>query len=255
MFAHFELPDEFYQNDSSIREIVRTLNLPAPTRSHELTPNKQTASGVFDPDMFCIVRDGIIKVYANSRLLYFLETGDVFFTTPIQNMRCVLFSEFASIIDVYDLDALLATADSAYCSQLVRIQQTILAQLHILLQSTTPPEIDLDPITKTYAPGDVIIIQETSPEEVFTLLSGHADVYMNDKKVGEVLVGEIFGAMAVTGNIPRSASVIAQSHCVALSLPKQNFLELARTHPDTLFKLIDTMSRIIIDLNQRLKEV
>lgn len=254
MFAHFELPDEFYQNDSIIRESVRALSLPTATLSHTITPNKQTASGVFDPDMFCIVRDGIIKVYANSRLLYFLESGDVFFTTPIQNMRCVLFSEFTSVIDAYSLHTLIADADSNYCTQLVRIQQTILAQLHILLQSTTPPEIDLDPSTKTYAPGEVIIIQETSPEEVFTLLSGNADVYMNDKKVGEVLVGEIFGAMAVTGNIPRSASVIARSHCVALSLPKQNFLELARTHPETLFKLIDTMSRIIIDLNQRLNE-
>ena len=255
MFAHFELPEEFYVNDTVIRDCVQSMNIKFDQDTRTLKPNTETNIDILLPDAFCQVVDGIVKVYGNGRLLYFLETGDVFLSSSLQAAHCTLLSEFPSVIQSKSLQTIQdeygATQD--FLSNFDTIKQTLAAQLHILLQATSPPEIDIQPETRTYSPGDVVIIQETSPQEVFTLLSGDADVYMGDKKVGEILVGEIFGAMAVTGNIPRSASVIARTHCVALALPKENFLGLARTHPETLFKLIDTMSRIILDLNEQLK--
>jgi hypothetical protein len=255
MFAHFELPDKFYENDSYLRDTLAALAIDFEGPGVTLKPNIKTNSEVVPADSLCRVVDGIIKVYGNDRLLYFFETGDAFLSTSLHSAACQLFSEFPSVIETIPLDKIQENRadDKEFFTTFSRFQQVLSAQFHIFLQATSPPEIDVQPETRTFSPGDVIIIQETSPNQVFTLLSGEADVFMGEKNVGEVLVGEIFGAMAVTGNIPRSASVIARTHCVALSLPKENFLALARTHPETLFKLIDTMSRIIMDLNEKLR--
>ena len=110
----------------------------------------------------------------------------------------------------------------------------------------------IGPTVLSFNPGEAIIIQETSPHEVFTMLHGKAAAYLQDVHVGEIEQGDIFGAMAATKNSARSASVIAETFCVVSSIPQDEFFELVKTHPQTMHQLVSTMSSIIVSQNEKM---
>ena len=137
-------------------------------------------------------------------------------------------------------------------------QEYLSLQLGLFAQSSTQDVLrslaEL-PEIRVFEPGEAIIIQQTTPQEAFTLLWGNADVFVGEKKVGSVLRGEIFGAMASTTNTTRSASVIASDFSVVSVIPKESFLTLIETHPNALHKLISTMARVIVSQNEKIIEL
>ena len=69
----------------------------------------------------------------------------------------------------------------------------------------------------------------------------------------DYLEGEIFGALAATTKTRRSASIIARSFCVVSVLPHNEYLELLKTHPNTVNELMASMARIIVSQNEKIR--
>lgn len=105
---------------------------------------------------------------------------------------------------------------------------------------------------KRYQKGDVIIREGDPANEVYAIVEGHAEVFVNDTHVGEVLEEEIFGAMALFTNSPRSATVIATRPCMVLVVPRDQFMTLIQSHPRIGMNLIEHMARQIVSLNDQL---
>lgn len=99
--------------------------------------------------------------------------------------------------------------------------------------------------------GDVIIKEGDYADTVYQLMAGSADVSVNGVTVGEVLSGEIFGAMAVFTGEKRNATVIAREACQLLAIPKQEFVTLIKAQPEIAMTLLDNMSRRIKALNEQ----
>ena len=104
---------------------------------------------------------------------------------------------------------------------------------------------------KTFSPGEVIIEEGTQSDTVYSIVEGHAEVFVNGTKVGEVLEDEIFGAMSLLTNSPRTATVVADAHCLVMVVPKDQFHTLIQTHPQICLSLMENMARQIVALNQQ----
>jgi CRP-like cAMP-binding protein len=79
------------------------------------------------------------------------------------------------------------------------------------------------------APGTVLIREGEPGDRFFVLLSGLAGVSqstLGDRRV--LKAGEFFGEVALTMNVPRTATVTAMTPCVVASCDEQTFDELLR---------------------------
>ena len=255
MFSHYELHQKFFENESELRDCL-TLLFPIFEEGTEARFNagEEINFAQFDSNCAYLIIDGIARVFSGRKLIYYLEQNDLILPACLGNPDSKLIFEFPATTQKIKLDQiyLRCLADYNFFLNWQTYLTIYSQQLHLFLHSTTHDHLDAKAETRSFQAGEAIIIQETSPHEVYTLLNGHAEVFVQDKKVGEILPGEIFGALAATNHIPRSASVIAQSPCVILVLQRENFLALAKTHPETLFKLVEDMGRVIISLNEKI---
>jgi CRP-like cAMP-binding protein len=64
-----------------------------------------------------------------------------------------------------------------------------------------------------FKPGQAIFKEGEQGEVMFILVEGTVDVLVGDKLVGTFEPIEIFGEMAVIDPGPRSATVVAKTHC------------------------------------------
>ena len=84
------------------------------------------------------------------------------------------------------------------------------------------------------------------------LLSGVAEVYVSDVMVGEIHTDEIFGAIAALTGLPRTATIKAVTPCTVVVIDKESFNHLIETRPNTIFKLAEDMTRVIVSTNEKL---
>ena len=78
-------------------------------------------------------------------------------------------------------------------------------------------------------PGTVLIREGEPGDRFFVLLSGLAGVSQSTRGDRRVLkAGEFFGEVALTMDIPRTATVTAMTPCVVASCDEQTFDELLR---------------------------
>jgi CRP-like cAMP-binding protein len=79
------------------------------------------------------------------------------------------------------------------------------------------------------APGTVLIREGEPGDRFFVLLSGVAGVSRSSLGHRSVLkAGEFFGEVALTMNVPRTATVTAMTPCVVASCDEATFGELVR---------------------------
>ena len=135
---------------------------------------------------------------------------------------------------------------SNYLLTQVTLYQEVLAHFHVQVQVQTPKGF------RHLEVGEVIIREGEVADTVYQLMSGSADVTVNGVMVGEILDGEIFGAMAVFTGERRNATVIAREDCQLMAIPKAQFEQLIRAQPETAITVIDSMSRRIKALNEQI---
>lgn len=102
------------------------------------------------------------------------------------------------------------------------------------------------------ASGEVLIRQGDEPDQVFVIIDGHAEAFVDGHKVGDIPKDEIFGAMAVFTGEKRNASVITSEPSTVMLIPKDQFLSLTQSNPKIAHSLIASMARHIDLLNKQI---
>jgi CRP/FNR family transcriptional regulator, cyclic AMP receptor protein len=259
MFTTYEVSENFRYQNRSCQETLRALLGLLEISCSETVVSKLDGFSIRGERsrQFHVLEEGMVRCLLDGKPLFYLEAFDMLGDTPVLlDDRAEISSEFTVRIKSYDrvefLNAVNATPEFARAwSTYLEYRLSMYAELMAALTAKGDP---VHASTLHFNKGQVIIVQNSIAKDVYTMLNGEADVYLDDNHIGEVLEGEIFGAMAATTHLTRTASVIARTDCVVLSVPKEYFLTLAETHPRTLLKLIDDMTRIIVSQNEKLAQ-
>ena len=202
-----------------------------------------------------LLKDGALSHAREDRVIFFYEEGDL-----VGLEQCLgaspgtVRSEFAVIVDEYDRGALLAHIStcpellmtwSEYLTCQIGLFTSICSGL-MKVETKTAPDI------KSYLDGDVIIEQGANDTDVYTLIDGHAEAFVDGVKVGEIQPDEIFGAIAGLMDVSRTATVVATCDSTVLAIPKKNFVDLIDARPATVLKMVEDMASKIVSLNERL---
>jgi CRP-like cAMP-binding protein len=216
-------------------------------KSHDLYTDQQ--------DTMYVVKEGFVQVSQDGRSLLHYEEGDLVgmchcfrlpaLTNRIDDPCCLIPIDRDTWLKHIYRDPRLMHIWSQYLVTYIAMLKLVLADA--LTDSAQPSAGYLN-----FHEGDVIIREGDDADQVYTIMDGHADVHVSGIKVGEVFKDEIFGAMAVFTNTPRSASIVATTSCTVMAVGKDDFLHLIKARPETCLTLIENMSRTIMSLNAQL---
>ncbi|MDD4882197.1 MAG: YhjD/YihY/BrkB family envelope integrity protein [Gallionellaceae bacterium] len=113
----------------------------------------------------------------------------------------------------------------------------------------------LDSYGRAYAPGEQLIQEGDDSECAYYLHSGRVGLYKKiggqDKKLGVLEAGELFGEMAYLLKEKRTASVVAESEVTALVLPPAMLEELMRYSAPLSRRIIGVLCQRLQRMNQQ----
>ena len=111
-----------------------------------------------------------------------------------------------------------------------------------------------------FSEDQTIFERDVDSDGVYFVTSGGARV-VNDAISGEdityadVEVGNFFGELSCIGDYGRSARVVAREDTVVAVLPRGDFIAMLKEFPDLAIRLIEYLSSIIRQSNERVKEL
>lgn len=205
--------------------------------------------GSSEAKTFYRIESGGLKFTHEQKLLAVFEQGDLICGEAwLFDPNFALLAEFATACLELALDPTHSQdVSAAYEQHLLLSQQISLG----LLASNLPKEGDAQPQLSFYKAGETVITQGDLSTEVFNLVDGHAEVFVDGIKVGEVLPDEIFGAIAAFCSAPRSASVVTTKDSMVLKLQADDFMKMVNARPNSVIKLIKDLSRALTSLNTK----
>lgn len=99
--------------------------------------------------------------------------------------------------------------------------------------------------------GETFINQGDHTTDVFFIVSGSAEIRVNNKVVATRHAGDYVGEMSAIEPVqPRSATVVAQGTCVLLRLTEVAFLEVANAYPIIWKRIAATLARRLEQRNR-----
>jgi CRP/FNR family cyclic AMP-dependent transcriptional regulator len=206
---------------------------------------------------FYIVKDGGLKFEQNGKVLFYFEAGDlVGLERDVLSKVPSASADFQVNLDEISADSLCAAtqADPEFLKLWNSYISSYISLLLEIISNTGLQESSADLDLREFNEGDWVIKENTSGNEVFTLISGRAEVFVDGARVGEVLPDEIFGAIAAMTGTKRTASVRVTEPSSVLVLPKEDFVRLLQTRPNALQKTFENMARLIMDLNHQVAD-
>ena len=101
---------------------------------------------------------------------------------------------------------------------------------------------------REYAPGEEILKEGTTGDEMFVLLRGKIRLHKNDAFITHLEPGSHIGEMAlIDRRQPRSASATAEERSRVLSLSRKDFYEIIRKEPQLSTKLLWAFTQVLAD--------
>lgn len=260
MFIETDFNDAFEQIDDRCKELLEQIlsdeqvkGLTFSDVSYELVDDFY--AGQPNQDSVYLVMEGAVAHEQESATLFHYDIGDLFGLEQANNPSpCRLYSAGPFSLRRYDRADLLNAVTSApgissiWSEYLLEECKRRTCIISLVEQGVDKASLGF----VHYQAGDVIIEQNTEADSVFSIVEGHAEVFVNDIKVGEVLENEIFGAMALLTNSLRTAKVVASTTCMILVVPKEQFETLIKTHPHICMNLMENMARKIVSLNEKI---
>lgn len=109
---------------------------------------------------------------------------------------------------------------------------------------------------KEYADGDTVIRQGDVGDCMFVIQKGRVEVIVaeqgRERTVARLKKGDFFGEMAVFERELRSATVRSDGPSRILTIDKKNLMRRIHEDPSLAFRMIETMSRRIREMNAEL---
>lgn len=84
---------------------------------------------------------------------------------------------------------------------------------------------------RTYEPGEKVFIEGTPGTTMYVVLDGNIEIRVGSKSMEVAGRGAIIGEMALIDSSTRSATVVAQDHCVLAQVNQSQFLSLMEKTP------------------------
>ena len=113
--------------------------------------------------------------------------------------------------------------------------------------------------TEYFEKNNAIIKEGDAGDKFYVIVSGEANVFVNQKRVNQLKKGDYFGEISLIDNNPRSATIIALEKVETLVLSKSNFLSLLNQDPKVFVKMlwlfIQTLSARMRLSNQHTSEI
>ena len=109
-----------------------------------------------------------------------------------------------------------------------------------------------------FAPGEELVKQDTADRAMFVVLDGEVVVARDGVELARLGPGEHFGELALVDNLPRSASVRAQTFGCVVSLSAEQLEDFVRREPvlgsQLLWKLLRVMGQRLRQANEKLAQ-
>jgi serine/threonine protein phosphatase PrpC/CRP-like cAMP-binding protein len=101
---------------------------------------------------------------------------------------------------------------------------------------------------REYAPGEEVIKEGTSGDEMFILLRGKIRLHKNEAFITHLAPGSHIGEMAlIDRRQPRSASATAEDRSRVLILKRRDFYEIIRKEPQLSVKLLWSFTQVLAE--------
>jgi CRP-like cAMP-binding protein len=99
--------------------------------------------------------------------------------------------------------------------------------------------------------GEIVFRQGATDGDAYFILEGSVDV-LTERNGREVRVAQLpqyalFGEISALCDIPRTATVRARGHLVALRIPKESFVELISSSSGAALQVIRVLARRVAD--------
>jgi CRP-like cAMP-binding protein len=94
-----------------------------------------------------------------------------------------------------------------------------------------------------YAPREYLAYEGETGREAMIILAGTATVRRGSRKVADVTKGSVVGEMSLLTNLPRNATVRADTFVSALVMNAGQFARLIDEHPRVGVKILRTVAR------------
>ena len=98
--------------------------------------------------------------------------------------------------------------------------------------------------------GDKLFAQGDKGDSAYMIVYGHLDVLVDDKKMGSMKDGELFGELALLLNQKRSATIIAANATELVAISKESLNELVSSGSETTKNLINEMCEELSKRNE-----
>ncbi len=106
-----------------------------------------------------------------------------------------------------------------------------------------------------FSPGDTLIQQGASDNDIFFLLVGAVAIIVNDANVAVRKAGQTVGEMAaIEPSLPRAATVRVLEPTVVLKVANGPFLKLAERHPKIFLPLAQELSKRLFQRNETIAQ-
>ncbi|MNC92379.1 Cyclic nucleotide-gated potassium channel [compost metagenome] len=88
---------------------------------------------------------------------------------------------------------------------------------------------------------------------MYAVMNGHVAVSIGNSVVERLGPGGVFGELALVGQLPRMASVVAETDCQLLPVSRTAFLLLVKTNAEFAASLLGALAERLRTLTARLK--
>ncbi|WP_339414038.1 cyclic nucleotide-binding domain-containing protein [Pseudomonas sp. EA_35y_Pfl2_R5] len=230
----------------------------APTGSPLQLERAEDLAKMLPGNQLFIIENGLLHAVVDERPLFYLQEGDlVGLRQGLDMPSCRYSSEEQLSLIPYSRSEVFKHIYASEQRQELFIQYLIghTALLSDALARLKQPEIRPSTGFQHFAAGEELIHQGDVADNVFIIIEGHAEAYVDGHKVGDVQKDEIFGAMAVFTREKRSATVLASEPCTVMVIPKEQFLSLMQSNPRIAHSLIENMAKRIDLLNKEVTQL
>jgi CRP-like cAMP-binding protein len=100
--------------------------------------------------------------------------------------------------------------------------------------------------------GKVLCREGQTGQEFFVIMEGEVEVTRRGKKLATGGSGEFFGEIALVENLPRTATVTAQTPICSFVLTRRSFLRLLDEQPRVERKVMRTLARRLVEVSDEL---
>lgn len=258
MFTDEQVPEECQALWNSCSNLVSTLLADAPLKNENVRIPVETEIDINNTQSVYLIKEGILREKLDNNILINHETGDIVGLDAVFSTKpTCLVTDFAIVVDEYDAIELMnhIRANEDRSKAMTQYMSNLYHSYQLIACFYKQDETEFRPEIRQYEKGDTIIEEGGTDNEVYTLITGSADVLVSDTPVGEIKRDEIFGAIAALTGTPRTAGIVASSDCTVLVVPSDRFQDLLKTRPDTVAKLVEDMARAIVTSNEKIVEL